>query len=266
MDGLALKALATTRALAALGIESFEAVGATFVRDRQVPRLVQSNYVTNVEASTATEIDVLFERLEVEYADAQHRRFEVDFTTPPEFEARLACEDYAMSTDLIMVLEGGLAGTPRVYDMRPVDSAEAWSIMADFKHRGHSWTPGDVEPEEDTSDGSEDALDDDPAYVIKCSSPPVRYWLAYEEGQAVAYCCAWEGIGGVGQIDDLVTRKDYRHRGIATALVHHCVADARVYGAGPVVAVTDAADTPKHMYATMGFRPVAYLRSYLKSM
>lgn len=189
MDDLALKALATTRALAALGIESFEAAGATFVRDRKVPRLVQSNYVTNVEVSTTKEIDVLIERLEVEYADAQHRRFEVDFTTPAEFEARLACEDYAVSTSLIMVLEGDLAATPPVYDMRPVDNVEAWSIMAEFKRRG-----------------------------------------------------------------------------IATALVHHCVADARACGAGPVVAVTDAADTPKHMYAAMGFRPVAILRDYLKTI
>ena len=82
----------------------------------------------------------------------------------------------------------------------------------------------------------------------------------------MAYCCAWEGIDGVGQIDDLVTRKDHRHRGIATALVHHCVADARARGAGPVVAVTDAADTSKHMYEAMGFRPVVTLRDYLKTM
>ena len=179
MDDLALKALATTGALAALGIESFEAARATFVRDRKVPRLVQSNYVTNVEVSTTKEIDVLIERLEVEYADAQHRRFEVDFTTPPEFEARLACEDYAVSTSLIMVLEGDLAATPPVYDMRPVDNVEAWSIMAEFKRRGFYWAPGDVEPEDGiTAAGALLPRWSTIAWPTRVRVGQVRWWLS----------------------------------------------------------------------------------------
>jgi predicted GNAT family acetyltransferase len=68
----------------------------------------------------------------------------------------------------------------------------------------------------------------------------------------------------MGQVEDLFTHPDFRHRGLATALIHHCVADARQQGAGPVMLVADAHDTPKDMYAAMGFRPVAAKREYWK--
>jgi predicted GNAT family acetyltransferase len=92
----------------------------------------------------------------------------------------------------------------------------------------------------------------------------VRSWLAYEGSRAVAYFSSWGGIDGVGQVENLFTHPDCRHRGYATALIHHCVADARKHGAGPVVIVCDPNDTPKNMYAAMGFRPVAVKRAYWK--
>ena len=73
-------------------------------------------------------------------------------------------------------------------------------------------------------------------------------------------------MNGVGQVENLFTHPDYRNRGIATALIHHCVADARAKGAGPVVIVADPTDTPKNIYARMGFRPVAVVGHYLKDL
>ena len=100
----------------------------------------------------------------------------------------------------------------------------------------------------------------------RAKSPPVRYWLAYVDGEPRAYFASWEGIDGIGQVEDLFTHPDYRHRGLATALIHHCVSDSRTSGAGPVVIVCDPADTPKRMYAAMGFRPIAIKRNYWKRM
>ncbi len=62
----------------------------------------------------------------------------------------------------------------------------------------------------------------------------------------------------------MFTHPDFRHRGLATALIDHCVADRRAHGAGPVVIVADPTDTPKRMYAALGFRPVAIKRSWRK--
>ncbi|HEV8573834.1 MAG TPA: GNAT family N-acetyltransferase, partial [Dehalococcoidia bacterium] len=100
----------------------------------------------------------------------------------------------------------------------------------------------------------------------RAKQPPVQYWLAYIDGRPVAYFNSWAGIDGVGQIEDLFTHPDFRHRGLAAALIHHCVADCRRRGAGPVVIVADPTDTPKQMYAAMGFRPVATYSHYLKKL
>ena len=122
-------------------------------------------------------------------------------------------------------------------------------------------------------------------------SPPVRYWLAYRGGrsEALTELSAWtssrhaiglrpvlariwggrsEGLNfrvATGYLDYLFTHPDYRHRGLATALVHHCVADSRKRGAGPVALEADPAGTPKHMYAAMGFRPLSVSHEYLKT-
>ncbi|MDP3769223.1 MAG: GNAT family N-acetyltransferase [Dehalococcoidia bacterium] len=100
----------------------------------------------------------------------------------------------------------------------------------------------------------------------QAKSPPVRVWLAFVDGEPAAYCSSWEGVDGVGQVEALFTHPEYRHRGLATALLLHCVADCRAHGAGPVVIVCDPEDTPKQMYAALGFRPVAIRRSWWKQV
>ncbi len=98
----------------------------------------------------------------------------------------------------------------------------------------------------------------------RAKDPPVRYWIAYAGETPAAYLASWEGPDGVGQVEDLFTHPDYRHRGLATALIHHCVAEAREHDAGPVVIGADPDDTSKDMYAALGFRPVAIERNYWK--
>jgi GNAT superfamily N-acetyltransferase len=68
----------------------------------------------------------------------------------------------------------------------------------------------------------------------------------------------------VGQVEDLFTRQEFRGRGIGSALVAHCVDDARARGAGPIIVNPRADDTPRAMYAALGFRPLCVQRSLLK--
>jgi predicted GNAT family acetyltransferase len=100
----------------------------------------------------------------------------------------------------------------------------------------------------------------------RAKQPPVQYWLAYLKGRPVAYFNSWQGVEGVGQVEDLFTHPDSRHQSLATALIHHCVADCRRKGAGPVVIVADPADTPKQIYAALGFRPVTVYSHYFKKL
>jgi len=67
-------------------------------------------------------------------------------------------------------------------------------------------------------------------------------------------------------IEDLFAHPEYRRHGLGTVLIAHCVADARERGAGPVLITSNYDDTPKHMYAAMGFRPLYVLRSWTKKL
>ena len=66
-------------------------------------------------------------------------------------------------------------------------------------------------------------------------------------------------------VEDVFTHPDYRRRGVATALVEHGVDACRAEGAGGVLLSAFAPDTPKRMYAALGFRPVMALRSYWRA-
>jgi GNAT superfamily N-acetyltransferase len=260
MADLIRSALAVTQAFMALGNERFEADGATLIRNRETPQVRDANHVTHVTASTPDEIEGLVARVEWEFAGFPHRRFDLDFTTPPAFEAHLALEGYRRWDALVMLLESDLMGEAKPHDVREITDNAGWqarTALLDVDWREYSQRMDSPFDEQAVEAMMRSRL---------LKTPPVRHWLAYAEGQPRAYCASWEGLDGVGQVEDLFTHPDYRRRGLATALIHRSVADCRERGAGPVVIVADANDWPKQMYAAMGFRPVAVVRSYGKDI
>lgn len=260
MTDIARTALAAVRGFHALGNERFEADGATFIRNRTVSDIRDANHVAHVTASTPQEIDRLLARVEREFAGEPHRRFDLDFRTPPAFEARLALEGYQRSDALVMLLDGDPSGAPKPCDIRPVTDAADWDAYAALH---------DIDWRE-YKDRVRSPYDEKTASQMMRSrhtkSPQVRYWMAYVDGEPRAYGASWAGVEGAGQVEDLFTHPDFRHRGLATALILHCVADCRGQGAGPVIIVADVTDTPKHMYAAMDFRPVATIREYWRGV
>lgn len=252
-------ALDTDEGWMALGNERYEAQGATFIRNLEAPLIRDANHVRNVRASTAEELEAVLSRVEGEFAGVPHRCFRLDQRTPPLLEARLALEGYQKGETLMFVLEGELAGTAKRHDIRPVESERDWEAYARLREMDwQDYAQRQNRPYDETEAKAA-------AQMVGCcrgKSPPVRYWLAYMDGEPQAYLGSWEGANGVGQVEDLFTHPEYRHRGLATALLHHGVADARSRGAGPVVIAADPSDTPKLMYAAMGFRPAAVVRAY----
>lgn len=260
MTDLVRKALAVHQTRLALGHETFEAEGAVFVRNRAVPGVWAANHAGRVTAATPEAIDRLLARAEAEYAGFGHRRFDVDFTTPPQFEARLALDGYACNETLVMLLEGDLLGQAPAHDIRPVTDPANREAFGELN--GLGWR----EYIEGTGRPYEAGMADQILCSDRAKAPPVRHWLAYLEGRPAAYFTSWEGTEGAGQVEDLFTLPDCRHRALATALLHHCVADCRAHGAGPIVIVCDPGGTPKEMYAAMGWRPLAMKRNYLKHL
>jgi len=261
MSDAAARAIDTDAANYQLGNEVFQLANATFVRNRDTPDIYDANHVTNIRARTPQEIDELFAAADREFAHSGHRRFDVDFRTPPEFHARILLESgFERSDGLLLLLEGELLSSPPHMDIRPVESDADWEIYRELSLL--DWIEGmkrmGLPPQEEVG------------YQMfqtnRRKQPPVQNWFAYDGERPVAYFNSWEGVDGVGQVENLFTHPDFRNRGFAAALIGHCVADSRAKGAGPVVIAADPTDTPKNAYARMGFRPIATATHYLKKL
>lgn len=260
MTDAARSALTANEAYQALGNERFEAEGATFVRNRKTADIWDDNHLAHVTASTPEEIDRLLARAEREFAGFNHRQFGVDFTTPPALEARLTLAGYERLDTLVMLLEGELANQAKPHEIREVTDEAGWEAYTALHD-------ADWREYKDRIPGSFDEKTAEQMMRSRRSkSPPVRHWLACVDGEPRAYMSSWGGVDGVGFVEDLFTHSHFRHRGLATALIHHCLAEARREGAGPVVIGADPKDTPKRMYAALGFRPAALARDYLKRL
>ncbi len=261
MSTLAARALDTNAANFGLGNEVLDVLGARLVRNRETHDIYDANHASDVTAKTPSEIDALIARLDVEYQHSNHRRFDVDFRTPPEFLARLLLDGGYERTDaLCLVLEGELVGKPTPCDIRPVVSDEDWEAYWELMIVNWRDNPNRGEAEH------WDAVGRRMFASHRLKQGPVQYFLAYLEDQPAGFFNAWEGVDGMGQVEDLFVLPEYRKRGIATALIHHCVAESRRRGAKEVLIVADPDDTPKNIYARMGFRPVAVHGHYLKKL
>jgi GNAT superfamily N-acetyltransferase len=201
----------------------------------------------------------LFSRAEAEYEGIGHRRFDIDPMTPPTFTARLAVEDgYKLNELVVLVLEGELKATPRQVEIREVLTEADWQA---YLRLDEMWWR---ESSTDYFGPYDPDLHAELTRSFQAKSPPVRNWQAWVDGGARAYLSSWEGTNGVGMVEDLYTEPDYRHRGLATALLAHCVADARSRGARPISITADPHDSPRQMYAAMGFRPLYLTRDYTR--
>jgi GNAT superfamily N-acetyltransferase len=238
----------------ALNCETFEADGATFIRDRNLPDRYDANHVYDVRAETPEQIEALLSRVDGEYDGYRHRAYDLGPLTPPQFVARLSLDGaYRWRDSLQMVLEGDLKASPRPADIRLVEDEAQWRAIFALETMWWETDPPDARA----------PLDQTLAY-FRGRSPQVRWWLAYVDGVPRAFLNSWEGENGVGQVEDLFTHPEYRHQGLATALLAHCVTDARAHGAGPVIIGCEPNDTPKHMYAAMGWRPLYVVRHVVK--
>ena len=242
----------------ALGHRTFRAAGAVFVTNTELPDIHVANYARSVTADSPAKIDEVLARTEREFAGCPHRCFEVDVDTPPTFEGRLVFEGYEVREFVLMVLEGPLDGRPKEAELRLAEDETSWAEADRLKRL--DWAEARARLGRDPLPQVGERL----ARLARLKTPPDRKWLAYVDGHARGMASAWEGVDGAGQVEDVFVEPEYRHRGLATTLIHRCVADCRALGSNAVVIVADAGDTPQAMYAAMGFRHVATKRRYMR--
>jgi GNAT superfamily N-acetyltransferase len=233
---------------------------ATLVRNPQIPRVHDANCVTRVRAGTPEQVDALLEAVEHQMADASQRTFKLDPLTPSAFEARLLLDDHDIDTEVQMLLDGDLRARQPKVEIRPVVDERDWASLARLFRMDHE--------EEAERAGRQPFPIEVTEQIVtqkRLKAPAIRFFLAVADASDVAFFSSWPGRGGIGKVEDLFTRPDHRGRGFATALIAHCVADARARGAGRVLIGAEADDTPRHLYADLGFTPVLVLRSYTRS-
>jgi GNAT superfamily N-acetyltransferase len=245
----------------ALGNESFSGHGATFVRNTRTSRRYDANHTGLIRSARPGQFEALLAQADTVFAHCRHRRIDIDALTPPSFEARLALDgSYTAGEALHLLLEGDLQAKAPDCAIREVLDEADWAA---YSHLAEIDRVEDARKQGRMADLS---LTPEFTAYLRAKTPQVRFWLACLDGMPVGFLNSWPGDNGVGQVEDLFTHPDFRHRGIATALIAHCVADCRARGAGPVVITANPHDTPRLMYAAMGFRPVSMSRTYLKSV
>jgi GNAT superfamily N-acetyltransferase len=235
-----------------LGCEVIDDPLARFVRDRDAPRIYDVNFAAFVRADTKAEIASVLERADDLFHGLPHRVFHIDPWSPPAFEAQLMLDGFEFEDELQLLLEGPLSASGDLpgIDIRLVQSDEDWSVVRRLARLDH---------EEQARRGVHPVWDEEVTSEMvatkRLKAPALRFWLARADDTDCAFLSSWPGANGVGKVEDLFTHPDFRHRGIASALIVHCVGDARERGAGPVLIGALPNDTPMRMYAEMGFRP-----------
>jgi GNAT superfamily N-acetyltransferase len=244
----------------ALGNTVIDEPAARFISRSDVPRVHDANLVCQVRAASDEEIDDVLSRAEQLYNGLSHRKFALDPQTPSSFEARLVLEGYDPHPHLELVLEDDLNGSaPSAAEIRPVESDDDWRSLERLWRANH-----DEEAAKGQHDPWQPEVTAQMVAVLQSKAPDLQFWLAVADGEDCAFFSSWPGVNGLGIVEDLFTRPEFRGRGIATALIARAVADARQRGAGPIVIAARPNDTPKHMYAALGFRPCCVRTSYLK--
>jgi len=231
------------------------------VRNDAAPTVWDANHLQIGPADTDADADRVFAFHEAELGHHAHRQIKTTPFLAPALAARLALENYAPNPTLQGLLAGPLAGpAPRACDIRPVASEDNWAALDGLARLNHVETNEKLGKELLT-----EAVTAAMQAIFRSNAEEIHFFLAWSEGEAVAYFSSWPGPGSaattapgagrVGMVEDLYTRPDHRGRGLARALIHHCVADARARGADAVVIGADTGDTPKAIYAAMGFAP-----------
>jgi GNAT superfamily N-acetyltransferase len=232
-----------------------------WVRNPACADVYDANHGTAVRAATPTAVDAVLRRADERFPAGGHRTYKLDPRTPTGFEARLLLDGYEAETELQLLLTGELRADPRPVTIRPVETPADWATVARLTRRDHE------------EEGAKAGRPPHPPAVTtalvatkRAKAPELRFFLATDDGEDCAFFSSWPGPAGsgVGKVEDLYTAPEHRHRGVATALIAHAVADTRARGADAVLIGAEPADTPKAMYATLGFAPVCALRSYTK--
>ncbi len=232
-----------------LAADRSDRLGASFLRNEDAPDRHDANHVRRIRLDAEADVDAFFAEVERFYAGLPFRSLRVGpFTTPLAVEARLLHEGYRQTPELVMAANGPLAGRAADIEIVKLEGEAGWRTLQALL---------------DADRDSAAAAAEQTGRLNRRRGDAYTWFLAMADGRAVGHFSE-RTRDGAGYLEDLFVLREYRMRGIATALVHRAAASARSKGARFVFLPADAGDTPKETYARMGFTPVYALRNYWK--
>lgn len=244
-----------------LGCETSRPGGHTFARNTDTPLIYDANFSFDVEPELAADAGAFESALDRAFDGAGHRKVVCGPTTAPIVEAQLVALGFEPESILQLVLEGALESTasqPADTETRRAETDADWASLVELQHMNFN----------------EQAIRNDRLPFERAVAEQMvaswrakhgmAFWLTAASGRDCAYFGSWVGLEGLGMVESLFTDPAYRHRGIATTLIEHCVGVVRAEGARAVLIGADIEDTPKKMYLELGFRPVCVTREWLR--
>lgn len=181
----------------------------------------------------------------------------VDALTPPAVEAALALADFRVEVTLIELATDQVArpAVPLWMTMEQVGTAQ-WDRLAALIRIDLTEGKRTGEHDEAVGAGLIDAM--------RRRLGPCDYWLLVEDGSDIGYGMTARCPNGLGLIESLFTLPDRRGRGLMSAFI--AAASARLFADGCDAVFLDAHahDTPKRLYARLGFAPVAVTRTWIR--
>ena len=243
----------------ALGNSARPLADGTLVSNAAHPHVHDANVLVHPVAESSPAVDRVLAQVDDALAPAARRHVHLGAVGSGPLEARMGADGWHLTMTLDLVLSEDLRGHARSVDIRRATTDDDWAAVARMFRADHV-----EEAVRERRMPHPEVVTREVVDVKRAKSPAVRIWVAREDGVDCGFFTSWDGIGGVGLVEDLFVLREHRRRGIARALIHRAVADARGRGAGPVLIGALIDDTPKDLYRRMGFTPLMVRRCWTR--
>ena len=245
---------AARRWFRAQGYTPFDRDGVTLVATPAFPDTWDANWAcAGPDASAETLLGVLDRHMR----HTPWRVAHIDALTAPAVEAALALAEFRIENSLIEMIAREVVAPLPVPEivLREVGAADWDSLTALVE----------VDLREGKRTGEHDEgvaaglLDGMRRRLGACS-----YWLLVKGGTPVGYGMTAVCPNGLGLIENLFTLPAHRGRGLMSGFIVEAARRLRAAGCDAVFLDAHAQDTPKRLYARLGFAPVALSRTWVK--
>ena len=233
-----------------VGYDAVDADGAKVVSTPEHPSTWEANWVM---AAPGAGPAAVLSALDRHFADGW-QVVHVDVLTDPAVEAALALAGFSAEGALIEMVARDVTPT------RPVPALEYDAIGPGEWPRFARLAAIDAAEGGRSSDVAAGLLDAKGRRLAGC-----QLWLLKEEGEDIGFGFTAACPNGLGLIEHLFTLPSHRGRGVMSGFIAEATRRLRGGGCDAVFLDAHAHDTPKRLYARLGFAPVALTRTWVRA-